>query len=91
MPNTKTFDIMEQVENQTLKIDKARAVLHEVVEQFDMAGELRISEYQSEQISLLLSVVDDLLRSTAPEFEAVTKALIEKHRAESGIEEENAA
>lgn len=79
------FEIMMEAENSVILIEKSRAVLHEVENEFDSRIEPNTIEadylvLNSDHIGILINVVDDLLRKTIPDLNTIVDMLLKKHK-----------
>ena len=80
------FDAMMQVENQSVQLERARAVLAEAEYYFEGKDDVRWLPHYAEHILLLLHVVDNLLFDTLPELNEVTEILLTLHKNQKGEE-----
>jgi hypothetical protein len=73
------FEILSKVEDQTVQIEKARAVLQAGTEEVE--DYRKYKGFRDEYAVLLLHVADGLLHETLPELQQAVDALLEHHKA----------
>ena len=83
----KTFETMSQIETQICQLSRARAVLSEVENYFEITNEAKWLPFYANHILLLLHVTDGILCDMLPELEAAVGELIEHCRTENKEEQ----
>jgi hypothetical protein len=76
------YEIEEQVDNQTVQLTYARAVLNEATHYFDGKDKWPLLPLFADHILILLYVVAELLQRMEPELEKAVNELHEKAKQE---------
>ena len=87
MPNH-LYKVASEIENQTIQIERIRAVYSEAENYFSSADAIKVLPFYGERILLLLHAADELLYPVIPKLQAAFKEIYAESNRQRGIVKE---